>query len=41
MKKTFASDVWKSQLEDREDHLDAFDKSLFVGALAEEHIIDI
>ena len=41
MKKSFAGDLWKSQLEDREDHLDTFDISLFIGAVAEEHIIEI
>lgn len=41
MKKTLAGDIWKSQLEDREDHLDTYDKSLFIGAVAEEYIIDI
>lgn len=41
MKKTFKGDVWKSQVQDREKHIDNYDKSLFVGALAEEYIIDI
>jgi len=41
MKKSFAGDLWKSQLEDREDHLDTFDISLFIGAVTEEHIIEI
>jgi hypothetical protein len=41
MFKTFDGDLWKGQLVHREDHIDAFDKSLFIGALAMEHIVDL
>jgi hypothetical protein len=42
MRKTFNSNIWKSHsLGDRESHIDASDKSLFVGAIAKEYIIDL
>ena len=41
MFKTFNGDIWKRQLEHREDHIDVYNKSLFIGALAMEHIIDL
>lgn len=42
MRKTFESDIWKNHsLGDRERHIDIYDKSLFVGAVAEEHVINL
>jgi hypothetical protein len=41
MFKTFNGDIWKGQLVHREDHIDVHDKTLFIGALAMEHIVDI
>ncbi|KPJ89467.1 MAG: hypothetical protein AMS17_01745 [Spirochaetes bacterium DG_61] len=41
MFKTFSGDIWRGQLEHREDHIDAYDKSFFIGALATEHIVDL
>jgi hypothetical protein len=41
MFRTFSGDLWKGQLEHREDHIDMNDKTLFIGALAMEHIVDL
>jgi hypothetical protein len=41
MFKTFNGDIWKGQLVHREDHIDVIDKSLFIGATAMEHIVDL
>jgi hypothetical protein len=41
MLKTFKGDVWNGQLEHREEHIDIQDSSLFIGATAMEHIVDL
>lgn len=41
MKKTFSGNIWQGQLIHREEHIDDEDKSLFIGALAQEYIIDL
>ena len=41
MFKTFGGDIWNGQLVHREDHIDIQDKSLFIGATAMEHIVDL
>ena len=41
MFKTFKGDIWNRQLVHREEHIDIQDKSLFIGATAMEHIVDL
>lgn len=41
MFKSFNGDIWQAQLKDREGHIDIHDKSLFIGALGIEHIVDL
>jgi hypothetical protein len=41
MNKTFSGDIWQGQLEHREDHIDAYDKTCFIGATAIEHIVEL
>jgi hypothetical protein len=38
---TLAGEIWRGQLEHREEHIDAYDPALFIGALAIELPIDL